>query len=127
MAVWLLAILGCGKECGPEECAAACAPGQSDGPLPTEPPPPPSAPKEAISPFEQTVLDAVLAEVRVGVHPSGEEAIGVCRGKKDCDKFYGPDAGKLGKGSYWVRALLSVPPGPTGTWKVHFQTECTTP
>ena len=135
MPVWLLAVLGCGGECGPEECAAVCNPEGVVAPVPGEPTEPPvpgepaptAAPTGPISPFEQQVLDAVLTEIRNGVRPSGEEAIGVCRGKKDCDKFYGPDAGKLGKGNYWVRALLAVPPGPAGTWKVHFSTECKSP
>ena len=97
-----------------------------------EPAPPgePVAPLDPVVPvsaFEQGVLDGILAEIRAGVRPRGDEAIGICRGKKDCDKFYGPDAGRLGRGNYWVRALLDVPPGPAGTWKVHFQTECKTP
>lgn len=104
----------------------------AEGEAPAEPVAPgePVAPVDPVVPiseFEQQVLDAVLAEVRAGVRPRGEEAIGICRGKKDCDKFYGPDAGRLGRGNYWVRALLDVPPGPAGTWKVNFQTECKTP
>jgi hypothetical protein len=77
--------------------------------------------------IEQRVVDWTLSEVRRGVRPWSDEAIGVCRGKKTCDKFLGPDAGKLGRGTYFVRAQLKVPPGPKGTWKIDFRTECTNP
>jgi hypothetical protein len=127
MPLWVLAWAGCEQmtgmvECGPEQCAEICAQTQAPAPppAPTEGPPPPS-------PFEQGILDSVLGDVRTGIRPAGPEAVGLCRGKKNCDKFLGPEAGKLSKGSYWVRAELMVPPGPPGTWKVTFSSECTSP
>jgi hypothetical protein len=127
---WLsLLLVGCGGECGPEECATVCAEapppglGLTDGP---EVEPEPAGP--AITSREQAILDAVLEEVRAGIRPwPSEDAIGVCRGRKDCDRFLGTDAGKLSRGSFFVRADLKVPPGPPGTWTVTFHTECTTP
>jgi hypothetical protein len=127
---WLWAWgVGCGGDCGPEECATVCA---------EAPPPelgltdaieaPPDAEEPEITAQEQGILDAVLEEVRAGIRPwPSEDAIGVCRGRKDCDKFLGTDAGKLSRGSFFVRADLRVPPGPLGTWKVSFRTECATP
>lgn len=122
MVWWLLVASSCTQttECGPEQCAAIC-----QGAAPAAPAP--EAPKDAPSPFEQAILDAVLADIKTGIRPAGEEAIGLCRGKKDCDKFFGTDAGKLSKGSYWVRAQLLVPPGPASTWKVIFSSECAAP
>ena len=82
----------------------------------------------AITETEQKVLDATLVQVRAGIRPwNSPDAIGICRGRKDCDKFLGADAGKLTRGSFFVRADLLVPPGPPGTWAVHFSTECTSP
>ncbi|MEQ1502877.1 MAG: hypothetical protein ABMB14_11635 [Myxococcota bacterium] len=120
-SVWLVALIGCGgsPECGPEQCAEACAAAAA-------PVVDPDAPK--ITPEEQAVLDWTLGEVRSGVRPWNEDdAVGTCRGRKGCDKFLGTDAGKLGRGVHFVRADLRVPPGPPGTFKVHFSTDCATP
>ncbi|MEZ4236352.1 MAG: hypothetical protein R3F59_09360 [Myxococcota bacterium] len=124
---WLWASwLGCSSECGQEQCAEYCA-SLAGAPV-LDPVDAPDEPPDLteISPREQAILDDVLQDVRAGIRPwSAEDAIGVCRGKKGCDKYLGTDAGKLSRGSFFVRAQLLVPPGPSGTWKVRFRSECT--
>lgn len=135
MRGWMLvawaALAACGKgtvgdipdqiQCGAEQCKDACADlagggtGGSSG-----------VRYKAKTELEQKAVDWVLQEVRRGVRPWSDEAIGICRGRKSCDKFLGPDAGKLSRGTYFVRAQLKVPPSPKGLWEVHFRTDCTT-
>lgn len=123
MAWMVLMWVSCDKlptgTCGPEECAEACA-------ALTPPPPPTPSGQPAPTEFEQKVLDAQLDEIRRGIQPWSDTAIGLCRGRRDCDKFLGVNAGKLGRGAHFVKAELRVPPGPPGTWTVRFVTECTT-
>lgn len=134
MRWWILVTCGTLAACGSklvgqpppievtaEDCADFCAGG------PREPVPGSAPLKGNLTPLEQTVVNSVLVEVRRGIRPYSDEAIGVCRGRKTCDKFLGPDPGKLGRGTFFVRALLKVPPGPKGTWTVDFRTDCTSP
>lgn len=127
MVLWVLAWMGCTPECGPEQCAAICDPNAAQPVAPEPTPSPAPGQPQAPSAFEQGILDWVLQDIRTGVRPAGEQAVGLCRGKRDCDKFLGTEAGKLTRGSYWVRAQLLVPPGPPGTWKVVFSSECAAP
>lgn len=123
--LWLIWAVGCsgkGAECGPEQCREVCDAAGAEAPAPdaAEPAPPAAA---AVTPAEQAVLDAVLVQIRAGIRPwASEDAIGVCRGRSQCDKFLGAHAGKLTRGNFFVRADLIVP--PAGTWKVQFTTEC---
>jgi len=80
-----------------------------------------------LSAFEQSLVGPVLDDVRAGVRPFGDEAIGVCAGERNCDKFIGMKAEDLPPGKYMLQALLRVPKtGDKGSWKIDFSTECTT-
>lgn len=125
---WWWAACGAPEDCGPAECAAVCPP--APDPTAQEPggPSPTVAPEPAASAFEQAFVAPLFDEVRAGVRPWDEQAVGVCEGKKDCGTFLGTNPGQLPKGDYVVKAELRVPPiGDKGTWKVRFQTECRTP
>ncbi|MCB9689285.1 MAG: hypothetical protein H6735_29880 [Alphaproteobacteria bacterium] len=130
----LVFLMACGTpttaECGPEECAAVCD--QNTAPAPA-----PAAPTEGkagkqgkaggqkMTTFEHQLLDEVLEDVRAGVRPWDDQAVGVCAGKKECTSYLGMDAGVLAKGDYMVKAELRVPQiGEKGTWKVDFHSEC---
>jgi hypothetical protein len=123
---WLVA---CGEpqvRCGVDECSEVCAstmrPDAAKGPMDT----PATPPAVDRSVFEQELLAAALQDVRDGVRPWDERAIGVCAGKKECKEYLGTDAGELPPGDYVVRAELRVPAsGEKGTWKVKFASECT--
>ena len=105
-----------------EACAPVCAAATPTAPT-TPAPGTPAPPSE----FEKKILDSVLEDVHKGIQPWNDTAIGICKGRKDCDKFLGVSPGALGRGAHFVKAELKVPPGPPGTWKVKFQTTCTTP
>jgi hypothetical protein len=127
---WLLACATPPTPCGTEECAEVCAAvrqpaaAPAPGSPPTTPSPPPSAPSR--SEFEDLLVAATLDDVRAGVRPWGDDALGVCVGKKECKEFLGTDAGQLAAGDHLVKAELRVPAvGEKGTWKVRFETECT--
>jgi len=76
--------------------------------------------------YEEEMLSPLLAAVRAGVTPFGDDGVGVCRGRGSCDEYVGTDVGELGAGEYIVKAELAVPNvGETGTWKVTFATDCT--
>ncbi len=134
MVLWLLA---CATEpperaCGPEECAAVCPdPLVAPAPAPAEGGPPPAeggAPAARLSDFERGLLDPVLADIRAGVRPWDEQAIGVCAGKRECTTFLGADAGELPPGDHFLKAELRVPSaGEKGAWKVRVETICTSP
>jgi hypothetical protein len=127
--VWWAWLSGCDKLKGatgaaeptPEQCAPICA-----ASAPPAPPPDPNAPAPPTD-FEKQILDSVLVDIRKGVQPWDDTAIGICKGRKDCDKFLGVAPGALGRGAHFVKAELRVPPGPPGTWKVKFETNCKTP
>lgn len=110
---------GCGGEPTAESCAAICEGAQVKVPEGAEP--------VAMSAFEKGLVDPILAEVRQGVRPFDDQGIGICRGEKSCEEYLGLDVGELPPGKYMVRANLAVPQaGPEGTWKVTFDTACTT-
>ena len=94
--------------CGPEECADLCA---ADG-----------GPATA---FEESLIDPLLAEIRAGVTPHGDQGLGICRGDRTCDAFLGLDPGELPAGQYRLQAELDVPrAGERGTWTVRFDLTC---
>ena len=65
--------------------------------------------------------------MRAGVRPFGDDAIGICRGRKECEEFLGSQGQDLPAGEYMVRAELRVPDvGELGTWVVSFESKCTT-
>ena len=80
-----------------------------------------------ITGFEEELLGPVVEDIRGGVRPFGDEGIGICQGKRTCDEYLGTDVGELPEGEFIVKAELRVPnAGELGTWKVTFDTECTT-
>jgi hypothetical protein len=78
--------------------------------------------------FEHTLVDPVLDDIRQGIRPFTSESVGICKGQgKECEEYLGLDVGELPPGQYMVRAEFRVPrSGEPGTWKVQFDTECTT-
>lgn len=124
MWLWLSA---CGSppcRCGMDECAEVCAAARE----PAAATPSPAAPTPAApvgSSFEEGLLGPAREDVRAGVRPWDDAAVGVCVGKRECKEFLGADAGELGPGDHLVKAELRVPTvGEKGTWKVRFETEC---
>jgi hypothetical protein len=122
---WWLAACGSPPcRCGADECAEVCAaarPAEVAAPTPGAPP---EAPARG-SDFEEALLAPAREDVRAGVRPWDDTAIGVCVGKRECKEFLGADAGELSKGDHLVKAELRVPTvGEKGSWKVHFETEC---
>ena len=120
--VSLLAACGGGEaECGTAECEAICA-----AALPPAPPAPPANALE-LNDFEHGLLEPLLSEMRQGVRPFGDDAIGICKGRKECEEFLGSEGKDLPAGEYMVRAELRVPDvGELGTWVVSFESKCTT-
>ena len=119
--------------CGPAECAAICAEGPgkaeaAEAPQGAAPQPDKAAKGSALTAFEATMLATALEDVRAGVRPFNDNAIGVCKGSgKECPDYLGAEPGELPPGEYMVRAELAVPNvGPRGTWKITFATECKT-
>ncbi|MBT3218244.1 MAG: hypothetical protein HN348_04080 [Proteobacteria bacterium] len=110
-------------KCGEAECADLCAKGaDNQGEEPKA-----GGGEVTLSDFEKQLLTPILDDVRAGVRPFNDEGIGICKGAKTCDEFLGLTPGELAPGKYIVRAELTVPNvGEKGTWKVDFDTECTT-
>jgi hypothetical protein len=110
--------LGMGGECGPTECAGVCAQGAVAA----------AASEGAISTFESGLIEPLLTDVRRGIVPWSDQSVGICKGSgRDCDEYLGATVTDLPPGEYMVRAELRVPNiGEKGTWKVRFDTECTT-
>jgi len=113
-------IASCGErsaECGEAECADICA----DSPEKSDP----SPAALQLTEFEQDLFEPVLADVRAGVRPYNDQAVGICRGIQKCDEFLGLEVEELPPGKYMVRAELEVPDiGDKGTWTVDFSTHC---
>ena len=81
-----------------------------------------------LTPFEQELVCPLLRDVRRGVAPFGEEAIGICEGEMTCDRFLGRDVGELPEGSYILKAELAVPnAGPPGMWTLTLDWVCNPP
>ncbi|WPB82076.1 hypothetical protein KYC5002_23550 [Archangium violaceum] len=78
--------------------------------------------------FEQGLVGPLLSDVREGVQPYNEQSIGICKGQgRDCEEFLGASTEELPPGEYMMRAELKVPRvGEKGTWRVKFETQCTT-
>jgi hypothetical protein len=127
--VALIALSGCGTPepatCGDAECAAIC---DAKGPKEAVPAEEPGkGPDLALTSFTADLLGPMVEDIQGGVRPFGEEGIGICKGTRQCDEFLGTDGVELPAGKYMVRAELQVPNiGEKGTWKVKFDTKCTT-
>ena len=107
--------------CGEAECDAVCnavaeaAPESPDGPVLT------------LTSYESQLLQPLVDDIRQGVRPFSDTAVGICKGERACDEFLGLDAGELPPGKYIVTAELRVPDvGDPGTWKINFDTNCET-
>jgi len=113
--------------------AIACggaAPTPASAPATSAPtPPPPVAPTaHARSEFEWSLLGDTVTAIRDGIRPVSPEALGICRTEdgRTCAAFVGTETGPLPPGDYLFYAELAVPDaGPSGTWKVEFETSCT--
>ncbi len=127
---WWLAACGTPpSRCGVEECGEVCASLDRPAAVPAPGAPTPTVPSPASdrSVFEQELVAATLQDVREGVRPWDERAVGICVGKKECKQFLGRDGGELPAGDFVVKAELRVPAaGEKGTWKVKFDSECRT-
>ena len=136
-AVVALAACGGGSaECGAAECADICA---KAAPAPAPEPARGKGNKAkgkkkgggggaGLSPFEDGLIGPLIADVRAGVRPFDDKGIGICQGtSRDCSSFLGATPGELATGEYSIQARLRVPDvGEKGTWKVRFETHCTT-
>lgn len=101
----LLLLLACST---PPECPAC---------------PAPPDPAQTLAPWEATLLAPYLDDLRAGVRLDGDQALGVCLGKRQCDSFLGPSPPPLPEGDYMIRAELRVPELGEG-WKVRFKIDC---
>ncbi len=112
-------LAACGGEprvCTPEECAAISPPPAA---------PPPGAPPAGLTEFEAAAIQPLLDDLREGVRPWTDQAIGVCRGARTCEAWVGTAVGDLPPGDYVVRAEIGVPQlGPPGLWTAAWQSEC---
>lgn len=132
-----LSLAACGEAPDEASCAAICAKAADSAHGDAAPALAPDAPaKEAdagdkgprLTAFEAQILANVLEDVKFGVRPFDDSAVGICKGQgKECETFLGADAGTLEPGKYMLRAELTVPNiGPRGTWKIVLATQCTT-
>ena len=131
-AAAMAALWGCSQapaKCGEAECKAVCAAMAPAAPAAAAKAGM-AAPAEAasMSAFERSVLDPMLDDVRQGIRPFADNAVGICKGEgKECDEWVGTDVGELPEGRYILRAELRVPKyGEQGTWKVRLDTSCET-
>ncbi len=101
---------------------AACgSPDCPDCPVCKECPP---APAHSLEDWEADILQPLLDQLRDGIALHGDEAFGICRGKRECDEFIGTSpSGPLPGGDFFIRAELEVPPIGED-WKVQFQVQC---
>jgi len=136
LALAAVSALACGKSPAPSPTPPAPAPQAVAAPIPAAPP---SAPAPAVAvavagdglrvtSFERSLLDPLLEDLRKGVRPVDDKALGLCSSSgKDCTEFLGAAPGELPAGKYVVKADLKVPRlGDKGTWTVAFEVKCTT-
>lgn len=93
----------------------------------------PAAPKavSGLTAFEQELLNEKISDIRAGVRPFADDSVGICKvdpsDPKACAEYLGREVSELPPGKYILRAEMRVPnAGEAGTWKVKFDTECTT-
>jgi hypothetical protein len=126
-------ITGCGAgpaadgnllEC--QEQLAQCSKASGDDSVP-------AASSAALTPFEQEVMKDLIASVKAGVRPVSENGLGICpkhsdpKKKRECETMLGNNPGELAEGEYILYSEWAVPDvGAKGTWKIKFETECTT-
>lgn len=111
----LAACGGDARECTAEECAAI-APAAAA---------PAGAPPAGLTEFEAAAIQPLLDDLRKGVRPWSEEAIGVCRGVRTCEAYLGAEVGELPPGDYLVRAEIGVPQlGQPGLWTAAWRSDC---
>jgi len=105
--------------------ALAFACGQPAPPAPAECPPPAPCPEAGLSlaPWEASLLDPVISDLRAGVRPADAQSFGICRGKTTCEEQLGPSPGELPPGDYVLRADLLVPRVGEG-WAVEMAVNC---
>lgn len=99
----------------------ACSGDPEGAAVPAAPPPA----HETLAPWEVEVLGPVLAELRSGIQPVGEQGFGLCRGRQECEAFLGTSPGTLAPGDYFLRAELRAPPVGRG-WSAQFRVACDT-
>lgn len=114
-----------------ESCAAICAADEHAAPkdaakdTPREDPVAKPGQDAALSPYEQGLLGPVLDDLRRGVRPFDDQSVGLCVGKKTCDRYLGLEAKDLPPGDYVLQAVLAVPALGEG-WTIDVATDCTT-
>lgn len=79
-----------------------------------------------LSDFERELVLPMLDDLRAGVRPYAEDAVGVCEGQaRECERYLGLDPGLLPEGAYMLRGEFRVPRvGDRGTWKAVVETTC---
>lgn len=130
----LLGLAACGQapaKCDEAACKSICAKSASAAKAPaaaTKSAAPKPAAASGLTAFEQKLVDPILEDVRAGIRPFADEAVGICKGDgKACDEYLGLEATDLPEGEYMLRAELRVPKsGEPGTWTVRLETECET-
>ncbi|NCG20952.1 MAG: hypothetical protein GWP91_18235 [Rhodobacterales bacterium] len=123
-----IALTACGSgeaECTPAQCEALA--GQPAPEEAASKPVPAEAPAQGdLTAFEKSLVDPMLEDLRAGVRPFNDHAVGICKGQgKDCQYFMGTDVGELPPGDFMVRAELQAP-ALGEDWTVNFATECET-
>jgi hypothetical protein len=130
----VLSLLACSKAPAPAPtppAPLAAAPAQATAAPPPAAPAPAAAPAGdalRVTPFERSLLDPLLEDLRQGVRPLDGQAFGLCTTSgKDCIEFLGATPDELPPGKYLVKAELAVPRlGDRGTWKATFAVSCVT-
>jgi hypothetical protein len=135
LALAVLSTVACSKTPPPPPAVPVPAPAIA-APAPAVPdaaPAPAASPAAAgdalrVTPFERSLLDPLLDDLRQGVRPLDAQAFGLCSTTgKECTDFLGAAPGELAAGKYLVKAELAVPRlGDKGTWTVAFEVKCTT-
>lgn len=82
-----------------------------------------------LSAFEQEIVGTLLAQVRAGIQPVSDDAVGICRrgeNPRRCEEFIGRTATDLPEGEYMLYGGFMAPNvGERGTWQVRLESECT--